>query len=82
MNVAVQCKGFAGSLRDASSGLSAEATIPQAPDDATATATTFSSSISSSTPGTFTSGVTQALNMHSDKIQAALDKHWEDTLHL
>ncbi len=75
-------KEFAGSLRNASSGLPAEATIPQALDDATATATMVSSSISSSTPGTLTSGVTQALSRYSDKLQAALDKHQEDTLHL
>jgi hypothetical protein len=24
----------------------------------------------------------QALSKHSDKLQAALDKNWEDTLHL
>ncbi len=75
-------KRFAGSLGNASSGLPAQATIPQAPDDATATATTVSSSISSLTPRTLTSGVTQALSKHSDKLQVELDKHWEDTLHL
>jgi hypothetical protein len=79
MNAIVR-KGFAGSLGNASSGLPAEATIPQALDDATATATMISSSISSSTPGTLTSGVMQASSTHSDKLQAALDKHQEDTL--
>jgi hypothetical protein len=42
----------------------------------------FFSSISSLTPVTFISGVTQALNNHSDKLQAALNKYWEDILHL
>jgi hypothetical protein len=54
MNAAVW-KGFAGSLGNASSGLPVETTIPQALDDATATATTVSSSISSLTLGTLTS---------------------------
>jgi hypothetical protein len=77
---AVVWKEFAGSLGNASSGLPAEATIPQAPDDAT-WATTVSSSISSLTPGSLSSGVMQASSTHSDELQAALDKHWEDTLH-
>ncbi len=77
-----RAKGFAGTLGNASFGLSVEATIPQALDDATVTAMTVSSSISSSTPGTLTSGVTQASSNHSDKLQDTLDKHQEDTLHL
>jgi hypothetical protein len=80
MDAAVRCKGFAGILGNSSSCLSAEATIPQAPDNATATVTTVSSSISSLSPRTLTSGVMQALSKHSDELQAALDKHWEDTL--
>jgi hypothetical protein len=60
MDATARCKGFAGSLGDAISSLFGEATIPQAPNDATATAMTFSSSISSLTPGTLTSGGTQA----------------------
>jgi hypothetical protein len=68
-------EGFAGTLRNAYAGLSVEATIiPQALDDATATATMVSSSISSSTPGTPTSCVTQASSKHSDELQAVLDK--------
>jgi hypothetical protein len=81
IDAAVQ-KGFAGTLENTSSGLSAEATIPQAPDDTTATATMVSSSMSSSTHGTLNSGVTKALSKHSDKLQSALDKYWEDTLQL
>jgi hypothetical protein len=65
---AVAWKGFAGSLGNASSGLPAETTIPQAPDDATATATMAPSSISSLTPGTLPPGVVQASSMHSDKL--------------
>ncbi len=75
-------KGFAGSLGNSSSGLPAEAAISQAPDDATATATAVSSSISSASPRTLTSGVAQNLSTHSDELQAALDNHQEDTFYL
>jgi hypothetical protein len=75
-------KGFAGTLGNASSGLSTEATNPQAPYDVTATAMTVSSSISSLNLGTLIPGVRQASSKHSDGLQAALEQHWENTLHL
>ncbi len=78
---AVVWKGFAGSLGNAFYGLLGEATISQAPDVATATATTVLSPISSLTARTLKAGVTQASSMHNDELQAALDKHWEDSLH-
>jgi hypothetical protein len=49
-------------------------------DDATTAATTFSSSITSLTPGTTDSSSTDALIKYNADFQNALDKHREDIL--
>jgi hypothetical protein len=49
-------------------------------DDATTAVSTFSSSITSLTPGTTASSSMDALIKYSTDFQNALEKHWEDIL--
>ncbi len=70
------------SLGGASLGLSPKSPILQTSDDASATATTFTSTIISSSPGTATSISDQVSNKQTSDLQLALIKHWDDILHL
>jgi hypothetical protein len=70
------------SLGGASLRLSAKSPILQPSDDASATATMFTSTIISSSPGTATSISDQVSNKQTSNLQLALVKHRDDILHL
>jgi hypothetical protein len=73
-------KELAVSLGNAFSVCAAKTTIPQAPGDAIAMAAMVSSHITSSIPRITTISVTQTVDKHNAKLQAALDKHQDDIL--
>ncbi len=73
-------KDLAVSLGKSFSVCAAWTTIPQVPGDAIAMAATTSSHIISSNPGTSMISVTQAVDKHNAKLQAALDKHRDGIL--
>jgi hypothetical protein len=73
-------KDLAVSLGNPFSVCAAGTTISQVPGDAIAMAATVSSHIISSNPGTSMISVTQAVDKHNARLQASLDKHWDDIL--
>ncbi len=79
---AVQQQEDAGSLQHAPSSFSTKTTNTQAPDDVTATATTFSSSGTSLFTGTYISSNTQASDTLNAEPQTALEKHMDDVVAL